>query len=316
MEKITLPNTTEEKIDESSSRFTIEPLYSGYGATLGNALRRVLLSSLPGTAITSFKIDGVGHEFTSVPHVKEDVVELMINLKNLKFRSHSKEPVVLNISKKGPSNVTAKDFKKNSLVEVVDPSIHIASLDNSANLNLDVTVESDRGFRTVESSEKQNEEIGNILMDASFSPIERVKISTQNTRVGKMTNYDKLVVEVFTNGSISAHDAIVEASNVLVDHYSSFAFQEKPDEKLTQEPVEEKPDSKLPGAEQAIDEPKLDPKTKVEDTPLSQRTSNALLNAGVKTLAGLSRLSDLKLSEIKGLGAKGVNEIKDLLEKI
>lgn len=314
MEKITLPNITEEKIDENSSRFLIEPLYPGYGPTLGNAMRRILLSSLPGTAITSFKIEGVGHEFTSIPHVNEDMVELMINLKSVKLRSHSKEPVTLTLSKKGPCTITAADFSKNSLVDIVDPSAHIATLDNKAKVELEVVVEYDRGFKAADTSVDAKSEVGKIIVDSSFSPIERVKMDVENTRVGKMTNYDKLILEVYTNGAITAHEAIVEAGNVLVDHFNSFAFHEKPDEKLTEEPKEETDEDVK--EEVAIDEPTIDPKTKVEDTTLSQRTSNALLNAGIKTVAGMSRLSDLKLSEVKGLGAKGVTEIKDLMAKL
>jgi len=314
MEKITLPNITEEKIDENSSRFVIEPLYPGYGPTLGNAMRRVLLSSLPGTAITSFKIEGVGHEFTSIPHVNEDVIELMINLKSVKLRSHSKEPVTLTLSKKGPGVITAGDFAKNSLVDVVDPTEHIATLDNKAKIELEVTVEHNRGFRSSDTQIDVKPEVGRVTVDASFSPIERVKMDIENTRVGKMTNYDKLILEIYSNGSITAHEAVVEAGNVLVDHFNSFAFHEKPDEKLTEEKKEETEEKAKD--EVAIDEPTIDPKTKIEDTTLSQRTSNALLNAGIKTVAGLSRLSDLKLSEVKGLGAKGVTEIKDLMAKL
>ena len=309
-----LPKITEEKIDENSSRFVIEPLYPGYGPTLGNAMRRVLLSSLPGTAITSFRAEGIGHEFTSIPHVKEDMVEVMINLKGLKLRSHSKEAVTLKLSKQGPGIVTSADFTKNSLIEIVDPSQHIASLDNKAKFDLEVEVEYNRGFKTSDSIGDVKPEVGKIVLDASFSPIERVKMEIENTRVGKMTNYDKLILEVYTNGAITAHNAIVEAGNVLVDHFNSFSFHEQPDEKLTEVAAVEV--AKEEKEEIAIDEPTIDPKTKIEDTTLSQRTSNALLNAGIKTVAGMSRLSDLKLSEVKGLGAKGVTEIKDLMAKL
>jgi DNA-directed RNA polymerase subunit alpha len=321
MDKIILPKSFEEKVSDSVSRFVIEPLHPGYGATLGNALRRVLLSSLPGAAITSFKIYGVSHEFTSVPHVKEDVVEILLNLKSIKIRSHSQEPVKINISKKGPGQVTAADFAKNSEVEIVNKDQVIATLDNKATFNLEITVEYDRGFRQTESMEVDKSEPGLILLDASFSPVERVKVEIENTRVGQMTNYDKLTLEVSTNGGTSPKNAIIQASNVLIDHYRSFSFDEAPVESMTavsEEIVEDigDEDDSMPQVSASPKKSVISPKTKVEDSEFSQRTTNALLNAGIKSLAGVQRLSDLKLSEIKGLGKKGLYEIKDMITRL
>ncbi len=313
MEKITLPKIIEKKVSEDNSTFTIEPLYPGYGPTVGNALRRILLSSLKGAAMTSFKIEGINHEFTSIPHVKEDMLELMLNLKEINYKSHSDEPVILSLSKKGPGTVTANDFKSNSQVEIINNDAYICNLDNKAKLELEVTVENNRGFITVESGEETTTEIGQIVNDAAFSPIDRVKILVENTRVGRMTNYDKLILDIKTNGATEAKQALIEASNILIDHYKQIAFNIEIEEKLTAEPIEkdvvEEEDKKdIP---ESLD---LDPKTKIEEAGFSARTTNALVNAGIKSIAGLKRLSNLKLSEIKGLGSKGTEEIKDRIK--
>jgi DNA-directed RNA polymerase subunit alpha len=308
MEKINLPKISEEIVDKDHSRFVIEPLFPGYGATIGNALRRVLLSSITGAAATSFKIEGVSHEFTSIPHAKQDVVEVMMNLKNVYFKSHSDEPVVLEISKKGPAEVTAKDFKANSNVEIMNPDAPIITLDKSADFYMEVVVEKGRGFRTTSVATSEKNEIGRISVDSLFSPVLRVAMSNENTRVGQMTNFDKLILDVITNGSIAPADALKEASAVLVDHYNAI---------ITGGPIEtESGDEDEAAALDEIDEVSeggIDNKTKIEDLELSSRTVNALINAGIKTVGGLKRLSALKLEEIKGLGKKGIDEINTLL---
>jgi DNA-directed RNA polymerase subunit alpha len=307
MEKINLPKITEEKIADSHSRFIIEPLFPGYGTTIGNSLRRVLLSSITGAAVTSFKIDGASHEFTAIPHVKEDMIEIMMNLKSVYFKSFSDEPVVLEISKKGPAEVTAKDIKANSSIEIANPDAHIVTLDKSADFYMEITVEKGRGFRTVVAGGGEKAEIGRIAVDTLFSPVERVSLQVEDTRVGQMTNYDKLILEVVTNGTILPADAIKEASSVLVEHYNAIISGEVEDEV-----IEEKSDTDIdPFDETADDESgSVDNKTKIEELNFSPRTVNALLNAGIKTVGGLKRLSDLKLEEIKGLGKKGIEEIK------
>jgi len=320
MEKIILPKIKEEIIDNRTSRFIIEPLFPGYGATLGNALRRILLSSIPGAAITSFKINGVSHEFSAIPHIKEDVVEILLNLKGINILSHSKQPVVLKISKKGPCEVTASDFSKNSNIEIVDKNNHIASLDNKANLDMEVTVEYDRGFRSTEDNTASRPEIGQILIDASFSPIERVQIEYENTRVGRMTNYDKILLQVHSNGTIKAKDAIIDASNILIDHFKEIAFQADSAETLTipsgaEEDINAQVQLEPKKIETEFEKAKPDSKLKLDEVGFSPRTVNALMSAGVKTLAGLKRLSSLKLSEIRGLGQKGIAEIKEKLSK-
>lgn len=325
MEKIGLPKILEEKISESTSSFTIEPLYPGYGPTIGNALRRVLLSSITGAAATSFKVDGINHEFTSIPHVKEDMLELLMNLKKVSFKSFSEEPVVLELVKKGPGEATAADFKPNSNIEIGNPSQHLMSLDHKADVRIEVVVEKDRGFRA-SSTDAEKREIGHINVDASFSPIERVKLDIGDVRVGQMTNFDKLMLEVTTNGTITPSDALKEASRVLVDHYNAIISDETYQPELTEKftpvvsPLEEVGGEEGVNAEvdednEMMDDGSIDGKTKIEDADFSPRTTNALLNSGIKTIAGLKRLSSLKLEEIKGLGKKGIEEIRGKLEQ-
>jgi DNA-directed RNA polymerase subunit alpha len=315
MEKISLPEIKEEKIGTNRSKFVINPLFPGYGATLGNALRRVLLSSIPGSAITSFKIEGAPHEFTAIPHVKEDLLEIMLNLKGIKVKSESDEPVTLMISKKGPGMVTAGDFSKNSSVEIITPEVHIATLDKGAVFEMEVVVEKDRGFRSTDDAADKGKEIGRIDIDASFTPITRVRMDIENTRVGQMTNFDKLLLDVESDGSITPYDALISASNILIDHYKAFAFNQEISNQLTEMPqAEVAPEEEMDLSDaEMIGESGVDPKTKIEDANFSQRTTNALVNAGIKTIAGLKRLSDLKLSEIKGLGQKGIDEVKEKL---
>jgi len=318
MEKIGLPKITEEKINDKQSKFVIEPLYPGYGPTIGNSLRRVLLSSITGAAATSFKVDGVDHEFSSIPHVKEDVIELIMNLKSVNFKSHSDEPVVMELSKKGPGAVTAGDFKANSNVEIANPEHHLLMLDNKANFRMEVVVEKDRGFRAVNTAGEEKKEIGQIAVDASFSPVERVGLEISDTRVGQITNFDKLVLDVTTNGTVEPSYAIKEASKVLVDHYNSIMADENFNLDLTEKfapEIVETPEEISEELETEDEEVVVEGKTKIEDANFSQRTANALLNAGIKTVAGLKRLSPLKLEEIKGLGKKGIDEIKERLEQ-
>lgn len=324
MEKINLPKIKEEKVSENVSKIIIEPLFPGYGHTMGNSLRRVLLSSIPGAAVTSIRIEGAPHEFTSLPHVKEDLVEILLNIKALKIKSYSNDPVILNLSAKSLGKVTAAEFSKNSDVEILNPEQAIATLDKSAKFDMEVVIENDRGFRSTDDA-SASKEIGRILVDASFSPVERVKIDVENTRVGQMTNYDKLILEISTNGSLSPKEAIIAAANILIDHYKIFSFDTILEESMTADISEVRDDYEvMPESEYEytsdvdagdVKLESMDPKTKIEDIGLTPRTANALVNSGIKTLAGLQRLSELKLTEIKGLGKKGIEEIKEILEK-
>ncbi|EKD56272.1 MAG: DNA-directed RNA polymerase subunit alpha [uncultured bacterium] len=222
-----LIKTKSVSTDKSTSVFVIEPLLPGYGMTIGNALRRVLLSSLAGAAITSVKIDGVTHEFSTIKGVKEDVVDLILNLKALKVQLHGDEPTIVKLSKKGPGQVIVKDFTKNSQVEFADPEYVIANLDKTSSLSLEITVEKGRGYIPTERRKDEKPVLGNIAIDAIFTPIKRVHYEVENTRVGGMTNFDKLTIDITTDGTINAMEALSASVNILQDHFNLIATELK-----------------------------------------------------------------------------------------
>ncbi len=238
MENFLLPSKVELTAGEAANSATlvITPCYHGYGTTLGNALRRVLLSSLPGAAVEYFKVKGVQHEFSTVEGVKEDAVEIMLNLKDLAVKVFSDEPVVLSISKKGPGVVTAADIEKNSNVEIVNKDLVICTLTSNRTLEMEITVGSGRGFKSVEEKDRQNYDLGTIVVDSVYTPVRDVGYHVEYTRVGDITNYEKLTLNVETNGTLSPEDAIRQSTQILMDHFSviSSATNELPGAK---EPV-------------------------------------------------------------------------------
>lgn len=230
MQNIALPKKIEFKNGSELHEgiISVEPLFPGYGMTLGNSLRRVLLSSLPGAAVIGVKIKGASHEFMALPHIKEDVLEMILNLKQLRLKVFTEEDVHLELKVKGKKVVTAGDITKNSLVEVKNPNLVIANItDASGSLEMDILVKEGRGYRMAEGVKRENREVGYIEIDSIFSPVIVVSISVENTRVGKMTNWDKLILKVKTDGTISAADAFNEAVKILVDQYTSFLSLEK-----------------------------------------------------------------------------------------
>jgi DNA-directed RNA polymerase subunit alpha len=210
---------TMEKMDNAGT-FVIEPLSPGYGVTLANAMRRVLLSSLEGAAITSVRIEGATHEFTTVPGIKEDVVEMILNLKTLRFKLHQDEPAVLKLEAKGPKTVTAADFTPNSACEIVNKEVFIATLDKSAKLSMEITIEHGRGYVPVERRAEEKMPLGTIAVDSIFTPVKKVHYEVENTRVGGMTNFDKITMEIATDGSIDPEEALSKATGILVEHFS------------------------------------------------------------------------------------------------
>ena len=224
MQNIALPKKIDFKQGAGANDgiITVEPLFPGYGMTLGNSLRRVLLSSLPGAAVVGVKIKGASHEFMALPHVKEDVLELVLNLKQLRFKMFTEEEVRLELKVKGKKTVTAADLTKNSLVEIKNPELVLAHVtEETGSLEMEIYVREGRGYRLAEGTKKENRDIGYIDIDSIFSPVILVSISVDNTRVGKMTNWDKLVLDVKTDGTISAEDAFTEAVKILVAQFSS-----------------------------------------------------------------------------------------------
>lgn len=220
-----LPETELVKINQIKSEksdqetFVLEPLLPGYGMTLGNALRRVLLSSLNGSAISSVKINGINHEFSTIPGVKEDVVKIILNLKGLRIKSHSDEPTTLRLIKKGAGKALAKDFTKNAMVEIIDPNFVIATLDKSAKLDMEVTIEKGRGYVPTERRKEEKLPLGTIAIDSIFTPIKKIYYNVVNTRVGGMTNFDKLTITITTDGSITPKNALILANKILLEHF-------------------------------------------------------------------------------------------------
>lgn len=298
-------------IDEhntNSATFSIEPLHTGYGMTLGNSLRRVLLSSIAGAAVTSFKIENSTHEFTTVPGVKEDIVDIMLNLKGIRFRVFGTEPQTVRITKNGKGAVTARDIQVNADVEIVNPDHVIASIDDDkTNFVLDMIVETGRGYRTVEEGASRRAS-DMIAVDAIFGPVQRVRYKVENTRVGQVTDLDKLLISIDTDGSITPRDAFEEAAAILVNQYTALAGQTRVEtgQHAIADDEEEAGDS---------DEPtKL--MTPIEELNLSARTTNALINNDIHTLKDLFSLSDTELRELKGFGSKALDEVKEKLSEL
>lgn len=300
-------NPTLAHVDEhskTSATFVVEPLHKGYGMTLGNSMRRVLLSSIAGAAITAFKIEGVTHEFTTVPGVKEDVVDIMLNLKNVRLISHADEPVTIRLEKKGAGLVTAGDIKTTADVEVVDASAPIATIDDpKASLVMDIVVDTGRGYRTIEESTAKRTHSDFIALDAMFSPVLRVRYKVENTRVGQATDLDKLSLTVDTNGAITPQQAFEEAAAILINQYTALAGATR---------VEAGPAVGSKGA----DGDAAELMTPIEDLNLTARTTNALINNDIRTINDLVTLSDTELRELKGFGSKALDEVKEKLAEL
>lgn len=316
MEQINLPSLSTIAETDSKGSFSIEPLFPGYGSTLGNALRRVLLSSLEGAAVDYIEIEGVQHEFSTIPNVKEDVIQILLNLKTLRFKLNG-ESAELVLQAKGPGTITGADFKGNADCEVVNKDHYIATMDKEASVSMRIGVKRGRGYEPVEKKINRSKAVGIITTDSIYSPVQAAAYRVENTRVGQMTNYDKLLVDITTDGSILPSEALKKASAILTEQYAAIANIPTPE--LNAVGTEEE----FVGKEEIIvtDDAleilhSLDPKTKIEEAGLSGRTTHALQAAGYKTLSGLKRLSEIKLQSIKGLGAKGVEEVKAVLSRV
>lgn len=312
MEHINLPTTSTILETDHKGSFAVEPLYPGYGSTLGNALRRVLLSSLEGAAVDYVEIDGVQHEFSTMPHVKEDVVQVILNLKQLRFKLVG-EFAELTLNAKGARTLTGADFGANTDCQVVNTDQMIATLDKGADVTMRIGVKHGRGYEAVEKKTGREKTVGKIYIDSIFSPVLSVSYRVENTRVGQMTNYDKLLLDITTDGSVMPSESLKGAAAILTEQYRSIAGMS----------LEEAAPAEMESHESIIIEDdgfeilhSLDAKTKIEDAGLSSRTVHALTAAGYKTLSGLKRLSDIKLESIKGLGAKGVEEVKAILSRV
>lgn len=299
MIEIEFPKIERTEGDDRSARFVVEPLPAGYGTTLGNALRRVLLSSLPGAAITSVRIRGVAHEFSTIPGVDEDVVQLVLNLKKVRLKSFAAEPVTLTLEKEGPGEVTAGDIVTTSDVEIVNLREHIAALEPEASLWMELTIENGKGFYPAER--REGLPIGVIPIDALFSPVRLVNFTIENTRVGQVTNFDRLLLEVNTDGTISPEEALAQAAQILVQHFSLFANLTRPQAALAQ------PAAAGDGLPPAIAE------MPIEDLDLPQRAFNSLKRHGITKVGQLLSTPDEELLRMRNFGKKSLAEIKQRL---
>ncbi|QHN42811.1 DNA-directed RNA polymerase subunit alpha [Candidatus Mycosynbacter amalyticus] len=287
----------------TSASFVIEPLHAGYGNTLGNSLRRVLLSSIAGGAIVSFKIEGATHEFTTVKGIKEDVVDISLNLKNVRVKVHADQPVELRLEKKGAGVVTAADIKTTADVEVINPEQVICTIDDPKGaVAIDLVIDAGRGYRTIEESSESRVHSDHIALDAVFSPVLRVRYKVDPTRVGQETNLDKLVVTVDTDGTLSPREAFEEAAAILVNQYTALAGSTI---------VEAAP---ALGQSDAEDANELN--TPIEELNLTARTANALINNEIRTVQDLVTLTEQDLRELKGFGSKALDEVKDKLAEL
>lgn len=297
----------------TSATFVVEPLHSGYGMTLGNSIRRVLLSSISGAAVTSFKIEGATHEFTTVKGVKEDVVDIMLNLKAVRFRVYGEEPQQVRIVKSGKGVVTAKDIQVNADVEVVNPDQVIATIDGDKDkFVMDLVVETGRGYRTVEEGTAKKAS-DYVALDAIFSPVQRVRYKVENTRVGQMTDLDKLLITIETDGTITPRDAFEEAAAILVNQYTALAGKTRVETGETMTAAGTATATRM--SDDNGDEPAA-LNTPIEDLNLSARTTNALVNNDIHTIKDLFSLSDAELRDLKGFGSKALDEVKEKLAEL
>jgi len=301
-----LPNRLE--CDEATytatyGKFSAAPFERGYGVTLGNSLRRVLLSSIEGSAVTSVKFNGIQHEFSTLPGVLEDIPEIILNIKELILNSHSKIPKTISIKSNTKGEVTAKDIEVDETIEIINPDLHIATLTKDSKFDLEMEVARGRGYFPAEMNKREDAALGTIPVDSIFTPVKKVNFYVENTRVGQRTDYDKLILEIWTNGAISPKDALLYASNILQRHLDVFVnFSQLPEE------VEE--EAEMTKEESALYE-KL--RLPIAELELSVRSSNCLREANIKTIADLVKKGEDEMLGFKNFGKKSLTEIKELL---
>jgi len=285
-------------------KFVCEPLERGFGITIGNALRRILLSSLQGSAIVSVKFDGVLHEFSTIPGVFEDVTDIILNLKEIKLKIIDEEEAVIHLSREGKGEVKAGDIETQGLVEILTPDQHIATLNKEAKLNMEMVVRTGKGYVPSEKNKSKDQPIGVIPIDAIFSPIQKINHVVTNARVGQITDYDKLTMEVWTDGTVFPEDAVAYAAKILKEQMNPFInFEEEP------EPIEEEEEEK----EEKLNENLFRPVSELE---LSVRSANCLKNANITLIGELVQKTEAEMLKTKNFGRKSLNEIKSILEEM
>lgn len=305
LEKLRRLNLDEKTATDSYGRFTAEPFERGYGHTVGNSLRRILLSSLEGAAITSVKITGALHEFAVLNGVKEDVAQIILNLKKMRVKLHGEGPEKLYLKIKRAGQVTAKDIEPNANIEIMNPDQEIANLDNGAELEMEMEVSKGKGYVLAEEFKSHKYAVGTILLDALFSPIVKVNYEVENTRVEQTLNYDRLVMEIWTDGSITPKDALVESAKILKNSLNIFTgvIPEEPVEE--EEPVTKEDEKKAELLEQSL---------AIMD--LSTRSSNSLKNAGIETLKDLVQKTEEEIMKFDNFGKRSLEEVKEKLAEL
>ena len=285
-------------------RFVCEPLERGYGVTIGNSLRRILLSSLPGCAITSAKIDGVLHEFSTVPNVVEDVPEIIVNLKSVRLKFSENEEKILRIDHKGEGEVLAGDIITDGTVEILNPDLHIATVSEGGHLKIEMTADRGRGYNSSEKNKKPNQDISVLPIDSIYTPVKKVNYQVENTRVGQMVDYDKLVIEVWTDGSLKAHEALSLAAKVMTGHLELFIDLSEA-AKNTQVMIEKEESKKEKVLEMSI-----------EELELSVRSFNCLKRAGIATVEDLTNKTETDMMKVRNLGKKSFDEVTAKLHSL
>ena len=300
------PNIECLEVDDNKNyaKFVCEPLERGYGVTIGNSLRRILLSSLTGCAITSVKIDGVLHEFSSIPNVVEDVPEIILNLKNVRLKFSENEEKVMRINFKGEGEVTAGDIVTDGTVEVLNPDLHIATVAEGGQLIMELTADMGRGYTPSEKNKKPNQDISVLPIDSIYTPVKKVNYQVKNTRVGQMVDYDKLIIEVWTDGSLKAHEALSLAAKVMTEHLELFIDLSETT-KSTQVMVEKEEFKK----EKVLE-------TSIEELELSVRSFNCLKRAGISTVEDLTNKTEDEMMKVRNLGKKSLDEVTEKLHSL
>ena len=300
------PNIECLEVDNTNNyaKFVCEPLERGYGVTIGNSLRRILLSSLTGCAITSVKIEGVLHEFSSIPNVVEDVPEIIVNLKNVRLKFTENEEKVMRINFKGEGEVTAADIVTDGTVEILNPDLHIATVSEGGQLIMEMTADMGRGYSPSEKNKKPNQDISVLPIDSIYTPVKKVNYQVKNTRVGQMVDYDKLIIEVWTDGSLKAHEALSLAAKVMTGHLELFIDLSEAT-RNTQVMIEKEESKK----EKVLE-------TSIEELELSVRSFNCLKRAGIATVEDLTNKSESDMMKVRNLGKKSLDEVTAKLHSL
>ena len=304
MLKMHKPNVSVKHKDDFSGEFIVEPLERGFGHTLGNSIRRVLLSSIEGVGITRIRVADTMHEFSTLEGMKEDMIEFIANLKEVVFKMNGDEPVLLKLEKKGPANVKASDIKLSSDIEVVNPDSYICTLTKKGKLKVEIRIEKDKGYKTAEENVVEGEPLGVIPLDTIFSPVKLVQFKVENTRVGQMTNFDRLSIDIRTNGSVRPEDALSQASKIVNDYMAlliDLSDKEDKDEPIFEEIEEEDKKQEYPS---------------IEELELSVRAYNCLKREGIDSVEKLLEYTEDELLDIRNFGQKSIQEVKDKVREL